>query len=183
MTDSATQNITTVFNHLWPRDKIFINAFHQKLFCKTTEIKNGITCISILCVANASKDNLSKVMIVVKKHESLFVGGQVLLEVLAHAEGLHPLVSENGLHGGVGGKVLLVLRVLEVVLLQVSPEPLDHLGPGDLLPALGPDDGGELFGDIQLHVNTGLLWERHYYCRVFKSTITKLSKIGCNTLK
>ena len=119
-----------------------------------------------------------------KNHiKSLFVGGQVLLEVLAHAESLHPLVAEDGLHGGVGGEVLLVLRVLEVVLLQVSPEPLNDLGPGDLLPVSGPDDGGELFGDIQLHVDTGLLWGRHYYCRVFKSRITKLSKIGCNTLK
>ena len=104
-----------------------MNAFHQKLFCKTTEIKNGITCILILCVANASKDNLSKVMIVVKKHESLFVGGQVLLEVLAHAECLHPLVAEDGLHGGVRGEVLLVLGVLEVLLLQVGPEPFDDL--------------------------------------------------------
>ena len=107
----------------------------------------------------------------------------MLLEVLAHAKGLDPLVAEDGLHSGVRGEELLVLRVLEVVLLQVSPEPLDHLGPGDLLPALGPDDGGELFGDIQLHVDTGLLWGRHNYCRVFKSRITKLSKTGCNTLK
>ena len=79
----------------------------------------------------------------------LLVGvGQMLLKVLAHAEGLHPLVAEDGLHGGVGGEELLVLRVLEVLLLQVGPEPLDALRPRDLLPALGPDDGGEVLGDI-----------------------------------
>ena len=80
----------------------------------------------------------------------------MILEELAHAEGLHPLVAEDGLHGGIGGEELLVLRVLEIVLLQVGPEPLDDLGPGDLLPALGPDDGGELLGDVQLHVDAGL---------------------------
>ena len=51
----------------------------------------------------------------------------MLLEVLAHAEGLHPLVAEDGLHGGIGGEVLLVLGILKVVLLQVGPEPLDAL--------------------------------------------------------
>ena len=55
--------------------------------------------------------------------------GQVLLEVLAHAEGLHPFVAEDGLHGGIGGEVLLVLRILEVLPLQVGPEPLDALRP------------------------------------------------------
>ena len=51
----------------------------------------------------------------------------MLLEVLAHAEGLHPLVAEDGLHGGVRGEVLLVLGILKVVLLQVGPETLDDL--------------------------------------------------------
>ena len=51
----------------------------------------------------------------------------MILEELAHAEGLHPLVAEDGLHGGVGGEELLVLGILKVVLLQVGPEPLDAL--------------------------------------------------------
>ena len=51
----------------------------------------------------------------------------MFLEELAHAEGLHPLVAKDGLHGGVRGEVLLVLGVLKVVLLQVGPEPLDAL--------------------------------------------------------
>ena len=81
----------------------------------------------------------------------------MLLQELAHAEGLHPLIAEDGLHGGVGGEELLIIGILEVVLLQVGPEPLDALRPRDLLPALGPDDGGELLGDIQLHLDAGLL--------------------------
>ena len=89
--------------------------------------------------------------------DSFDVCGQVLLEVLAHAECLDSLVTEDGLHFSVWGEELLVLRVLEVVLLQVGPEPLDDLGPGDLLPALGPDDGGELHGHVQLHVDASLL--------------------------
>ena len=90
--------------------------------------------------------------------DSFDVCGQVLLEVLAHAECLDPLITEDGLHLGIWGEELLVLRVLEVVLLQVGPEPLDDLGPGDLLPALSPDDGGELLGDVQFHVDAGFLW-------------------------
>ena len=82
----------------------------------------------------------------------------MLLEVLAHTEGLHPLIAEDGLHSGIGGEELLVLRVLEVVLLQVGPEPLDALRPRYLLPHLGPNDCGEVLGDIQLHVDTSLLW-------------------------
>ena len=81
----------------------------------------------------------------------------MLLDVLAHAECLDSLVTEDWLHFSVWGEELLVLRVLEVVLLQVGPEPLDDLGPGDLLPALGPDDGGELLGHVQLHVDASLL--------------------------
>ena len=84
--------------------------------------------------------------------------GQMLLEILGHTEGLHLLLAEDGGHGGVRGEELLVLRILEVVLLQVGKEPLDALRPGDLLPLLGPDDGGEVLGDIQLHVDTSLLW-------------------------
>ena len=88
--------------------------------------------------------------------------GQMLLEILGHTEGLHLLLAEDGGHGGVRGEELLVLRILEVVLLQVGKEPLDALRPGDLLPLLGPDDGGEFLGDIQLHVDTSLLCKGHF---------------------
>ena len=53
----------------------------------------------------------------------------VLLEVLGHAEGLDLLVAEHGLHELVRGEVLLVLRVLQLLLLEVGPQPLHHLRP------------------------------------------------------
>ncbi len=67
-------------------------------------------------------------------------------DVLAHGEGPHLVLAEDLGHGGVGLEELLVLRVLEVVLLDVGPQLLDALGPGRLLLA---DDGGEL--GAQLH--------------------------------
>ena len=81
----------------------------------------------------------------------------MLLQELAHAEGLDPLVPEDGLHGLVRGEELLVVGILEVLLLQVGPEPLDALRSGDFLSLGRPDDGGELLGDIQLHLDAGLL--------------------------
>ena len=81
----------------------------------------------------------------------------MLLEVLAHGESLHPLAPEDGLHFGVWGEELFVLRVLEVILLQVGPEPLDDLGSGDLLSLGRADDGGEVLGHVEFHVDTGLL--------------------------
>ena len=79
----------------------------------------------------------------------------MLLKVLAHGESLDPLAPEDGLHFGVRGEELFVLRVLEVILLQVSPEPLDDLGSGDLLSLGRADDGGELLGHAELHVDAG----------------------------
>ena len=51
----------------------------------------------------------------------------MFLQVFAHGETLDPLVAEDGLHGGVRGEELLVLRVLKVGLLQIRPQPLDDL--------------------------------------------------------
>ena len=51
----------------------------------------------------------------------------MLLQVLGHAETLDLLSPEDGSHGLVGGEPLLVLRVLELVLLQIGPEPLGAL--------------------------------------------------------
>ena len=53
--------------------------------------------------------------------------GQVLLEVLAHGERLDLLVAEDGGHGVVRGEPLLVRGVLEVLLLEIGPQPLDAL--------------------------------------------------------
>ena len=69
--------------------------------------------------------------------------------MLGHAEGADLLAAEDGLHGLVGLEELLVLGVLQLVLLDVGPEPLDHLGPGELLALLAPDDVAERVGDGQ----------------------------------
>ena len=49
---------------------------------------------------------------------------------LGHGEGPNPLGAEDLGHLLVGGEELLVLGVLEVVLLQVGPQLLDALSPG-----------------------------------------------------
>ena len=98
----------------------------------------------------------------------------MILEILGHAEGLLDLLgSEHGSHGLIGGVVLLGLGILEVLLLQVSPEPLatlkerervvvcerndwkipTYLRPGDLLSRLGADDLGQLRGHVELHLD------------------------------
>ena len=131
--------------------------------------KCRIGCVYIP-VLNESKVKNTKIIYrvnIVGVEDLLGVVGQVLLEVLAHAEGLDPLIAEDWLHGVVGSEVLLVVRVLEVVLLEVGPEPLDHLRPGDLLSLLGTDDGGEVLGHVQLHVDASLLWFGHFVLKLF----------------
>ena len=51
----------------------------------------------------------------------------MLLQVLRHGESPDLLLSKDRGHGLIGGEHLLHLGVLEVLLLQVSPEPLDTL--------------------------------------------------------
>ena len=53
--------------------------------------------------------------------------GEVFLQVLGHAEALNLLASEHLGHRLVRGEVLPVLGVLEIVLLQVGPEPFGDL--------------------------------------------------------
>ena len=65
----------------------------------------------------------------------------MFLEILCHSECLDLLSPEDGLHELVWGEPLLVGRVLEVLLLEVGPQPLDDLGPGQLLVLLGAHDG------------------------------------------
>ncbi len=61
-------------------------------------------------------------------------------EELGHGEGPDAFRSEDLGHLLVGSEELLVLRILQVVLLQVGPELFDALGTG----SLGlPDDVGE----------------------------------------
>ena len=83
--------------------------------------------------------------------------GQVSLEELGHTEGTNLVLSENGNHLGVGSEVLLVLGVLELVGLDVGPEPLDNLGPGELLVLLGADEVSQLLAEGQGFCESGSL--------------------------
>ena len=64
---------------------------------------------------------------------------------LGHTESTNPVVAEDLGHLLVGVEELLVLRVLKVVLLDVSPQLLDALSPGGLLLA---DNVSELSGEL-----------------------------------
>ena len=64
---------------------------------------------------------------------------------LGHTESTNPVVAEDLGHLLVGVEELLVLRVLKVVLLDVSPQLLDALSPGSLLLA---DNVSELSGEL-----------------------------------
>merc|ERR1712122_178119 len=61
--------------------------------------------------------------------------GQVSLEELGHTKGTDLVLSKDGDHLGVGGEVLLVLGVLELLALDVSPEAFDNLGSRASLPS------------------------------------------------
>ena len=54
---------------------------------------------------------------------------EVSLEVFRHAKCPNPLLAKDWLHGFVRNKELFVLRVLQLLLLDVGPESLYHLGP------------------------------------------------------
>jgi len=75
-------------------------------------------------------------------------------EELGHAEGTDPVVAEDLGHLLVGGEVLLVLGVLQVVLLDVGPQLLDALGAGRLLLA---DDVAQLGAELHGLGQTGSL--------------------------
>ena len=60
--------------------------------------------------------------------------GQVLLQIICHGEALYLLGAEDTIHHLlVWRATLLVLRVLQVLVLHVSPRHLGNLRPGDLL--------------------------------------------------
>jgi len=69
----------------------------------------------------------------------------VSAQELGHTESTNPVVAEDLGHLLVGVEELLVLRVLKVLLLDVSPQLLDALRPGSLLLA---DDVSELSGEL-----------------------------------
>jgi len=73
---------------------------------------------------------------------------------LGHTESPDAVVAEDLGHLLVGVEELLVLRVLELVLLDVSPQLLDALGTGSLLLA---DDVSELGGELHWLGESGSL--------------------------
>ena len=66
-------------------------------------------------------------------------------EELGHSEGTDFVVAEDLGHLLVGDEELLVFGILEVVLLDVSPQLLDALSTGSLLLA---DDVSEVAGEL-----------------------------------
>ena len=63
---------------------------------------------------------------------------------LGHGKGSHSVVAKDFGHFLIWEKVLLVLRVLEVVILYVGPEVLDTLPAGS---DAHPNDVGQVAGD------------------------------------
>ena len=96
------------------------------------------------------------------------------LEELGHTKGTNLVLSENGDHLGVGSEVLLVIRVLELVGLDVGPEALDHLGSGELLVLLGADEVSQLLAETQRLGESGSL--RHLECLVLTVFILFLQR-------
>ena len=70
---------------------------------------------------------------------------QVSREEFCHPKSTDSIVAKNLGHLLVGGEELLVLRVLEVVLLEVSPQKLDAFGTASLLLA---NDVGEVSAEL-----------------------------------
>lgn len=66
-------------------------------------------------------------------------------EKLGHGEAPHSLCAKDLGHLLVGSEELLVLRILEIVLLEVGPQLLHALGPGCLLLA---NDIGKVSGQF-----------------------------------
>lgn len=61
--------------------------------------------------------------------ENVCLVGQVSLEVLRHAKSANLLLAEDGLHLSVRCEKLFVLRVLQLLLLEVGPDTFDDLWP------------------------------------------------------
>ena len=79
------------------------------------------------------------------------------LEMLGHPKRLLPLLAKDGLHLLVRGEPLLVLRVLELVLLEVGPQMLHHLRTGHLL-LLHTEQILQVLGQLQRFGEAGSFW-------------------------
>ena len=80
----------------------------------------------------------------------------MVLKVLGHGEPLDLLLAEDLCHLGVRGEEAFVVWVLEVVLLEVGPQPLGDLWPGQLLSWLGVTDVRQLSAQVErFHQSVG----------------------------
>ena len=79
------------------------------------------------------------------------------LEMLGHPKRLLPLLPKDSLHLLVRGEPLLVLRVLELVLLEVGPQMLHHLRTGHLL-LLHTEQVLQVLGQLQRFREAGSFW-------------------------
>ncbi len=82
---------------------------------------------------------------------------EMSFQMLGHTEGSDLLVSKDGLHLLVGVEELLVLGVLQLLLLDVGPEPLHNLGSAQLLSLLGSDEVSELVAEAERLGESGSL--------------------------
>jgi len=59
--------------------------------------------------------------------------GKVAFQILGHSEGFELLSAKNLLHFHVRVAPLLILRILQLMFLEIGPEHLDNLGPAQLV--------------------------------------------------
>ena len=87
----------------------------------------------------------------------------MFLQVFRHAEALNLLLPEDRLHGLVGSEPLLLLRILQVILLQVVPQLLHYLRPRHLLALCCADDFGQLIRHVEGLLDASLLRRTHLH--------------------
>ena len=76
---------------------------------------------------------------------------QVILKMHIHFVTLLPLGPKYSLHSLVRSEEVLVFRILQVLLLEVSPQLHDHLRPKHPFFFFGADDLSQLGGDVEEH--------------------------------
>ena len=95
-------------------------------------------------------------------------------EELLHAEGADAISTEDLGQLLVGGEVLLILGVLEIVLLEVGPQKLDAFGAAGLLLA---NDVGELSAELHGFGKSGSLRHFDRFLRVFRRILKEKRKV------
>merc|ERR1719295_779712 len=97
---------------------------------------------------------------------------QMVAQELRHREGTHTLGAEDLGHLLVGREELLVLRVLEVVFLQIGPQVLHALGPGSLLHA---NDGRQLWAHLHGCSKSTSLGHLDSFLKIFSTSLATSS--------